>query len=125
MAIAPYDQYTRDHVTQFTNMSKAKSPVAIGSLSPPQPAQLTHIASDDDVDNDPGIESESEVEKSETEEELERLVFGDVDGFRTNLKGFESEQVELDGTANEGTGLEGLDDADVGQAVTRIDESDR
>lgn len=66
------------------------------------------------------------MEKDEVEEELERLVFGDEDGFRRNLQlqtqhGFEgaSEGEEeqgpeiLDGNESPDEGLEGVDDADV------------
>ena len=57
-------------------------------------------------------EYESEPEKSGTEEELEKLVFGDSAGFRHSLKSSALNAVEED--ADEQTGLEGLDDADVG-----------
>lgn len=59
---------------------------------------------------------DSEPEKDETEEELEHLVFGDSAGFREWLKSF-PQQEATEGTDEQvGTGLEGLDDADVGQS---------
>lgn len=62
---------------------------------------------------------ESEVEKDETEEELERLVFGDSAGFRERLKGFPQEEAAGSEDEQDITGLEGLDDAEVGQALVR------
>jgi hypothetical protein len=62
------------------------------------------------------FEVQSLPEKDETEEELEQLAFGDSAGFRKGLSSFAAgrEQEEED---QPGTGLEGLDDADVGQAL--------
>lgn len=42
-------------------------------------------------------EAESEEEKDETEEELERLVFGDTAGFKDELKGFRQDTYRADG----------------------------
>lgn len=73
---------------------------------------------DEEAEDDVDMEDDDEQsEKDETEIELERLVFGDSAGFRDGLKGSalalrEGEESE------EGTGLDGLDDADVGQALT-------
>lgn len=62
----------------------------------------------------------SELEKDEVEEELEHLVFGDSAGFRERLKSFPQED-GVEGENEQGvTGLEGLDDAEVGQASILI-----
>lgn len=60
-------------------------------------------------ESDVEISVESEAEQDETEEELEHLVFGDRAGFRERLKSFPNKDVSEDAT-----GLEGLDDAEVG-----------
>lgn len=86
---------------------------------PSRSAQDDHITDQSDGNsNDP--------EKDEVEEELERLVFGDEDGFKRGLKlqtqhGLEgaSEEDEeldpetLDGNHSPDEGLEGVDDAEV------------
>ena len=66
------------------------------------------------------FEPESEPEKDETEEELEQLVFGDSAGFRERLKSFGQVAAEDSEDAQQTTGLEGLDDADVGQALSTL-----
>lgn len=59
--------------------------------------------------------TEAELEKDEAEEELERLVFGDSEGFREGLRDFKlDDEAEEDGDDSDGSGLEGMDDADVG-----------
>jgi U3 small nucleolar RNA-associated protein 18 len=55
----------------------------------------------------------SDSEKDETEEELERLIFGDSTTFRKQLQS-EDTAVLAHAQEKEETGLEGLDDADVG-----------
>lgn len=67
----------------------------------------------DDASDDVDIIMHEEIEKDETEEELERLVFGDSAGFRAGLEDFgqEVEANEQDEEAEGITGLEGLDDA--------------
>jgi len=60
--------------------------------------------------------TEAELEKDEAEEELERLVFGDSEGFREGLRDFKldddkAEEIGDDSDAQDG--LEGMDDADV------------
>ena len=74
---------------------------------------------EEDEYNDLEVESdpESEVEKDEIEEELEHLVFGDSAGFRERLQSFPHEGAAQD--EQDITGLEGLDDAEVGQALIR------
>ena len=62
-----------------------------------------------------GTESEEEEEKDETEVELERLIFGDSAGFRDGLKG--SELAVREDESDEEADVDGLDDADVGQAL--------
>ena len=73
-------------------------------------------------DNEDGsvveFEVDGEAEKSETEEELERLVFGDASAFRQGLKDFAGQVGEEEEAVHGSTGLEGLDDADVGEAST-------
>ncbi|KAF7185774.1 putative U3 small nucleolar RNA-associated protein 18 [Pseudocercospora fuligena] len=72
---------------------------------PTPPAQDEEMEDESDVE----IVVDGEMEKDETEEELERLVFGDSAGFREGLKDFDAEEVEEQ--EEDGTGLEGLDDA--------------
>ena len=63
-------------------------------------------------DSDVEFVLDGEIEKDESEEELERIVFGDSAGFRSGLKEFalaKQEEEDVDRS-----GLEGLDDADVG-----------
>lgn len=79
----------------------------------PTPPTMGESEEESDVD----VQIDGEPEKEETEQELERLVFGDSAGFRQGLgevaeeeSGEESEEEEQTG------GLEGLDDAAVGQA---------
>lgn len=76
--------------------------------------------SEEDQYSDSEVESEaeSEAEKDESEEELERLVFGDRAGFRDGLSRFRPDTDE--GEDDQGlTGLEGLDDSQVGQTLNR------
>ena len=90
--------------------------------------QPTHPMQDEE-DSDEEAESEvdvivdGELDKDETEEELERLVFGDSVGFRHSLKdvhmqgaadgeGAEAEDEDADEDATRG--MQGLDDAQVG-----------
>lgn len=73
-------------------------------------------------DEDEEMEDESELEdeeseKDETEIELERLVFGDSAGFREGLQGSALATREDEEDEEQATGLDGLDDADVGQAL--------
>lgn len=86
--------------------------------------QPTPPAQDDDESEDVEMSDESEaeivvdgeLEKDETEEELERLVFGDSTAFRDGLRDFDPEAGDEDIAGYDATtGLEGLDDAQVGQ----------
>lgn len=73
---------------------------------------------DEDEEMDDEIDGEDEEsDKDDGEIELERLVFGDSAGFREGLKASalaRRDEVEDD---EQTTGLDGLDDADVGQAL--------
>lgn len=66
------------------------------------------------------FEVDAELEKDETEEELEQAVFGDSVGFRERLRSFVPEDGEGGKDSKQATGLEGLDDADVGQALDEV-----
>lgn len=92
---------------------------------PSRPAQ------DDQTDGN----SNEPMEKDEVEEELERLVFGDEDGFKRGLQlqtqhGLEgaSEEDEqqdpetLDGNDSPDEGLEGVDDAEVSRRMSCNDQ---
>lgn len=74
---------------------------------------------EEDGDNsDFKIDIDNEIGKDESEEELEHLVFGDSKGFGSGLKTFLAEKDrQVDDNAQFGTGLEGLNDAEVGQAL--------
>ncbi|KAK6388855.1 U3 snoRNP protein, partial [Oleoguttula sp. CCFEE 5521] len=87
---------------------------------------------DSDVEFELGDDDEEEA-KDDDEAELERLVFGDSDGFRENLKNFSLDNDEDEEDGPRETGLEGLDDAAlfvtdlapgevVGHAITTNDE---
>lgn len=67
----------------------------------------------DEEEVGPEDASDLDDEKSETEQELERLVFGDSAGFREGLRDFRIED-EDEEEAEPSSGLAGLDDADVG-----------
>ena len=88
---------------------------------PTPPAQDSDEEMNEMVEDEDESEAEiivdGEIEKDETEEELERLVFGDSTGFREGLRDFDAEDIsEPDYDAT--TGFEGLDDAQVGQRKT-------
>lgn len=82
---------------------------------PTPPMQDEEESEEEDVESDVDIIVDGELEKDETEEELERLVFGDSIGFREGLKDVHMENAE-DGDEDEDAtvGIEGLDDAQVG-----------
>jgi len=97
-------------------MAKNKSKRADAAQQPTPP---THDEMEEESDVE--IIVDEQPEKDETELELENLVFGDSAGFREGLKGFAlDEQEDGEGEEHEEAsltdGLEGLDDADVGQA---------
>ena len=96
--------------------SKAAKKRQQETVQQPTPPTQDDAADDSDVD----IIMDNEPEKDEAEEELERLVFGDEAGFREGLRDLGSEDEDQDEDAGEGavrTGLEGLDDADVGHIL--------
>jgi U3 small nucleolar RNA-associated protein 18 len=77
----------------------------------------TQEESDVEMGEEYGDDGEPEI-IDEDELELERLVFGDSAGFREGLKGFtgdkaQRDEVAVDSLEDSGTGLEGLDDAEV------------
>ncbi|KXT02069.1 hypothetical protein AC578_6659 [Pseudocercospora eumusae] len=73
--------------------------------------QPTPPAHDEEMEDESDVEIvvNGELEKDETEEELERLVFGDSAGFREGLKDVDQEEGEEQ--EEDTTALEGLDDA--------------
>lgn len=84
-----------------------------------QPSPRADEESDNEQESDVEIKVDGVPQKDETEEELERLVFGDSAGFREGLRDVssdEAEEIEDEDQDQDGTtGLEGLDDAQVGQ----------
>lgn len=69
-----------------------------------------------DEGSDVEFVTNAELEKDDAEEELERLVFGDGEGFRDGLRDFKLDDDEVDEDGDESGsqgGLEGMDDADV------------
>jgi len=77
---------------------------------PTPPAQ-----EESDAGSDVEFVTNGDLEKDGAEEELERLVFGDSEGFREGLKGFKlNDEEDNEGEDSDAQGgLEGLDDADV------------
>lgn len=73
-------------------------------------------------ESDVEFQLDGEPERDETERELERLVFGDSAGFREGLddaahddEPLEQEDDEEEDGEGQPSGMEGLDDAAVGQ----------
>lgn len=73
------------------------------------------VQEESDAGSDVEFVTNGDLEKDEAEEELERLVFGDSEGFREGLKDFKlnDEDAEEGEDSDAQGGLEGLDDADV------------
>jgi hypothetical protein len=73
------------------------------------------VQEESDAGSDVEFVTDGDMEKDEAEEELERLVFGDSEGFREGLKDFKlnDEDAEEGEDGDAQGGLEGLDDADV------------
>lgn len=98
------------------NMAKSKQAKAAKQREetfqqPTPPAQELS-----DEGSDVEFVTEAELEKDDAEEELERLVFGDGEGFRDGLRDFQLDDDEADEDGDESGsqgGLEGMDDADV------------
>lgn len=82
--------------------------------------ELRRVESEEDVEmGSDGPEEEFEDDedyKDETEIELERLIFGDSAGFRKGLKGG-ALQAQDEHDEEDEMDMNGLDDADVGQAL--------
>lgn len=97
-----------------------KSKQSVGSAERESTQQLTPLTFDEEdseeeheeQEQEQDTESDDELAKDEAEIQLERLVFGDSGGFRDGLRDFDKEEEAAD---EETTGLEGLDDAQVGQ----------
>lgn len=98
--------------------------------SPFENAALKHAGSDEDIDMDDDMGSGEEVipEKDETEKKLERMLFGDDEGFMDALKkqqerasamqlslhsDEESESADEDAEAEDDEDMENVADADV------------
>lgn len=73
--------------------------------------QPTPSDDEDKSSSDVDFVLDGEIEKDDTEKELERLVFGDAAGVKNGFKDFSLLDEELDPIGQ--TGLEGLADADV------------
>lgn len=79
-----------------------------------QPTPPAQDGSDDGSDVE--FVTDGGIEKDAAEEELERLVFGDSEGFREGLRDFnlDDQETKEDDSENDSEGgLAGLDDADV------------
>ncbi|EME42556.1 hypothetical protein DOTSEDRAFT_73415 [Dothistroma septosporum NZE10] len=80
--------------------------------SPTQASVQDEELSEEEVESDVDIIVDGELDKDETEEELERLVFGDSVGFRDGLKDVHMEDAENQDEDEDVTGgMQGLDDA--------------
>lgn len=96
-----------------------RSPVQV--LERPQNAKapkqdvMRQDESDEGMEQDIEEVEDDESKKDDAEMELERLIFGDSAGFRDGLKG--SALAAQEDEDEDGAGLDGLDDADVGQAL--------
>lgn len=107
-----------------TKKSKPSNRQDVGKAAKAAVQQPTPPTQDEDASDGSDVEITMERdpdEKDATEQELERLVFGDSAGFREGLRDFAVEEEEgseedVEESAAE-TGLEGLDDADVGRRV--------
>lgn len=109
---------SRDSVAE---MSRSK---AVGLDAPEDsPEPQWEIDMDGEEESDVDVRLDVESDKSEAEEELERLVFGDAAGFRQNLKELARGNVDDEVFAEGTTGLEGLDDADVGQTLGKAEST--
>ncbi|QIW98748.1 hypothetical protein AMS68_004266 [Peltaster fructicola] len=99
----PYEATASYHGTV---MSKVSALQVVELHSPVQ----SPVTSDDDTSEVDFI-LDGEIEKDDTEKELERLVFGDAAGLKEGFKDFNLVDDELDTIGQ--TGLEGLADADL------------
>jgi len=107
------------HFAFYPNMAKSKQAKAARkqeeTVQQPTPPAQEGSEEGSDVE----FVTEAELEKDETEEELERLVFGDSEGFREGLRDFklDDDEAEEDGNDSDASGLEGMDDADVSHSL--------
>lgn len=100
-------------------MAKSKRNEKV-QVQQPTPPTMDEAADESDVE----FQLDEEPERDETERELERLVFGDSAGFKEGLNvaaqdDEASEQDEEDDEEGQPSGMEGLDDAAVGQKHTK------
>lgn len=109
---------------------KTRQKAKTTTRSPFEPGRPVHDDSDVEMDADAnGDDSDEAPEKDEVEEKLERMLFGDDEGFHEALKnrslatlavGSDDEgSVGGSGEDGEDGGLEGVDDADVRIPFTR------
>jgi hypothetical protein len=100
---------------QTATMAKSKQAKATKKHEETVQQPTPPVQEESDAGSDVEFVTNGDLEKDEAEEELERLVFGDSEGFREGLKDFklndEDDEEGEDGDAQ--GGLEGLDDADV------------
>ena len=100
-------------------MAKCKQKEKV-QVQQPTPPTMDEAADDSDVE----FQLDGEPERDETERELERLVFGDSAGFREGLDNATlddevSEPEDEEDEEGQPSGVEGLDDAAVGQRHAR------
>lgn len=107
------------HFASYQTMAKSKQAKAARKQeeSVQQPTPPAHEGSEEGSDVE--FVTEAELEKDEAEEELERLVFGDSEGFREGLRDFklDDDEAEEHGDDSDASGLEGMDDADVSYSL--------
>lgn len=113
--LAAFQKLEALHFAIYLNMAKSKQAKAARkqeeTVQQPTPPAQEGSEEGSDVE----FVTEAELEKDEAEEELERLVFGDSEGFREGLRDFklDDDEAEEDGNDSDASGLEGMDDADV------------
>lgn len=121
----PCQHPVQDFMRSFNLHRSATMATAVAEdmLQDQEPQELQFADFEDDEEEFAGFDEESDAgqsDKDSTEEELERLVFGDHAGFRAGLK--KAKQVVTvkgqpgrgDEEQEEETGLEQAQDADVG-----------
>lgn len=95
----------------------AKSKQAKANKKKEETVQQPTPPAQDEMDEGSHVEfvTEGGIEKDDAEEELERLVFGDSEGFREGLKDFNLDDQEAEDDEDDASddGLAGMDDADV------------
>jgi hypothetical protein len=78
--------------------------------APQDDEEEEQVFADEDEDE---VMSDSSEEKDEAEQELERLVFGDAEGFKDELKSFRRETYAVEDDEEDADQLAGIADADV------------